>query len=49
MERAENYIRERDSYVYITVPQDRRAMSFWLHMGYRLLNTIELTKNLEGT
>jgi hypothetical protein len=50
VERAESYIREHDSYAYIMVlPQDRRAMSFWLHMGYQLLNTIELTKNLEGT
>lgn len=49
VEKAENYIKEHDSYVYIMVlPQDRRAMSFWLHMGYRLLNTVELAKNFEG-
>ena len=49
VERAEEYVREHDPYVYIMVlPQDRRALTFWLHMGYKLLNTIELAKNLEG-
>jgi hypothetical protein len=23
-------------------------MGFWLHMGYRIMNTIELAKNLKG-
>jgi GNAT superfamily N-acetyltransferase len=50
VERAESYIKGHDSYAYIMVlPQDRSAMSFWLHMGYRLLNTVELAKNLKGT
>ncbi len=49
VEKAEEYIKRHDPYVYIMVlPQDRRALSFWLHMGYKLLNTIELAKNLEG-
>ena len=49
VEKAEVYVRKRDSHAYLMVlPQDRRAISFWLHMGYRLLNTIELAKNLEG-
>ncbi|MEB3861649.1 MAG: GNAT family N-acetyltransferase [Desulfurococcales archaeon] len=49
VERAEEYVKRHDPYVYIMVlPQDRRALGFWLHMGYRLLNTIELAKNLEG-
>ena len=49
VETAENYIRKHDSYSYIMVlPQDKRAMIFWLHMGYHVLNTIELAKNLEG-
>ena len=48
-EKAEEYVKQHDSYVYIMVlPQDRRALGFWLHMGYKLLNTIELAKNLEG-
>ena len=47
--KAENYIKEHDSHVYIMVlPQDRRAMSFWLHQGYSLLNTVELAKSLQG-
>ena len=49
VEKAEEYVKRHDPYVYIMVlPQDRRALSFWLHMGYKLLNTIELAKNLEG-
>ncbi|MCE4614421.1 MAG: GNAT family N-acetyltransferase [Desulfurococcales archaeon] len=49
VEKAENYIKERDSHVYIMVlPQDRRAMSFWLHHSYSLLNTVELAKSLKG-
>ncbi|MCE4600148.1 MAG: GNAT family N-acetyltransferase [Desulfurococcales archaeon] len=48
VERAEEYVKRHDPYVYIMVlPQDRRALGFWLHMGYKLLNTIELAKNLE--
>ena len=48
VEKAETYVRQRDSHAYIMVlPQDKRAISFWLHMGYRLLNTIELAKNLK--
>ncbi|MEB3756278.1 MAG: GNAT family N-acetyltransferase [Desulfurococcales archaeon] len=46
VEKAEDYIKEHDSHVYIMVlPQDRRAMSFWLHHGYTLLNTVELAKS----
>ena len=49
VEKAEEYVKQHDPYVYIMVlPQDRRALSFWLHMSYKLLNTIELAKNLEG-
>ncbi|MCE4606894.1 MAG: GNAT family N-acetyltransferase [Desulfurococcales archaeon] len=49
VEKAENYIKEHDPDVYIMVlPQDRRAMGFWLHQGYSLLNTVELAKNLDG-
>ena len=49
VEKAEEYVRKDDPYVYIMVLlQDRRALSFWLHLGYKLLNTIELAKNLEG-
>jgi len=49
VEKAEEYVKEHDPYVYIMVlPQDRRALGFWLQMGYNLLNTLELAKNLEG-
>jgi len=46
---AENYVKRRDQYVYIMVlPQDRNALGFWIHMGYSVLNSIELSKNLSG-
>ncbi|RLG88849.1 MAG: GNAT family N-acetyltransferase, partial [Thermoprotei archaeon] len=46
---AERYVAKHDPFIYIMVlPQDRRAMRFWLHMGYTLLNTIELAKNLKS-
>jgi GNAT superfamily N-acetyltransferase len=49
VEKAEDYVRKRDSYAYVMVlPQDRRAMGFWFHMGYRLFNSVELAKSLEG-
>ncbi len=44
---AEQYIGARDNAAYIMVlPQDLNAIKFWLHMGYGLLNTIELVKYL---
>jgi len=46
---AEQYIRTRDDAAYIMVlPQDLNAIRFWLHMGYGLLNTIELVKYLKA-
>ncbi len=48
VETAEDYVRKHDLSIYIMVlPQDRRAISFWLHMGYTLLNTIELAKDFK--
>lgn len=48
VEAAEKYVSKRDLSIYTMVlPQDRRAMSFWLHMGYTLLNTIELAKDFK--
>ncbi len=48
VEVAEEYVSRHDSAVYVMVlPQDRRAIEFWLHMGYNILNTIELMKDLE--
>jgi ribosomal protein S18 acetylase RimI-like enzyme len=50
VEKAETHIKTNDSHAYVMVlPQDRRAISFWLRMDYKLLNTIELAKNLKGT
>ncbi len=47
---AEQYIGARDNAAYIMVlPQDLNAIKFWLHMGYRLLNTIELVKYLRDS
>jgi len=48
VEKAEEYIKERNPAAYIMVlPQDKSAIKFWLHMGYNILNTIELAKDLE--
>lgn len=49
VKQAEKFISERDDYVYIMVlPQDKNAILFWMRMGYDLLNTIELTKDLRS-
>ena len=45
---VESEIKKHDTMAYIMVlPQDRRALAFWLKMGYTLLNTVELAKDLE--
>jgi len=45
LERAEEYVKERDDALYVMVlPQDAKAMNFWLNEGYNTLNTIELVK-----
>lgn len=50
VEAAEEFVKKHDPAVYIMVlPQDRRALEFWLHMGYNILNTVELVKDLEPT
>ena len=47
---AENYIKNYDSSAYIMVlPQDRKALDFWIHMGYNILNSIELVKDFGET
>ncbi len=49
VEQAEKFISERDTHAYIMVlPQDKNAILFWMRMGYDLLNTIELTKDLRS-
>ncbi len=48
LKKLKNTLRERSSAVFIIVlPQDRAAIEFWIHMGYKILNTIELAKDLE--
>ena len=50
VEKAEEYIKERAPTAFIMVlPQDRPAIEFWIHMGYNILNTIELAKDFEST
>ncbi len=50
VEAAEEFVKKHDLAIYIMVlPQDRRALEFWLHMGYNILNTVELVKELEPT
>ena len=49
VEEAEKYIKERDDAAYIMVlPQELSTIKFWLHMGYKMLNTIELVKYLNN-
>ncbi len=49
VESAEEYVRRNDLFVYIMVlPQHTEAIRFWLKMNYRILNTIELAKNLSS-
>jgi len=48
VEEAEEYVRGRAPALYVMVlPQDGAAIRFWIHMGYRILNTVELAKDLE--
>ena len=45
LEKAEEYVKERDKAIYLMVlPQDNKALKFWLNAGYSTLNTIELVK-----
>lgn len=50
LEKAEEFISKRDIDAYVMVlPQDKDAINFWLKMGYRILNTIELVKEFVST
>lgn len=50
VEFLESVIKSRDISVYIMVlPQDREAFKFWIKMGYTMLNSIELAKDLKPT
>ena len=50
LEKAEEFISKRDIAAYVMVlPQDKDAINFWLKMGCRVLNTIELVKEFVST
>ncbi|USS40189.1 GNAT family N-acetyltransferase [Thermococcus aggregans] len=50
VERAEEEVRKHDDTLYLFVlPQDKDAIAFWKKLGYDVINTIELVKNLKPT
>ena len=50
VERAEKEVLKWDSALYLFVlPQDKDAIAFWKRLGYDIINTIELVKDLEPT
>ena len=50
VERAEEEVRKHDDALYLFVlPQDKDAIAFWKKLGYDVINTIELVKNLKPT
>ncbi|MDV3103385.1 GNAT family N-acetyltransferase [Thermococcus waiotapuensis] len=47
VERVEEEVKKHDSSLYLLVlPQDKDAIGFWKRLGYDLINTVELTKDL---
>ncbi|GAB6134726.1 GNAT family N-acetyltransferase [Thermococcus prieurii] len=50
VERAEKEVLKWDSALYLFVlPQDKDAIAFWKKLGYDVINTVELMKDLEPT
>ncbi len=50
LEKAEEYIKRHSSSAYTAIlPQDKKALEFWMKMGYRIINTIELVKDFVPT
>ncbi len=50
VERAEEEVKKHDDALYLFVlPQDKDAIAFWKRLGYDVINTIELVKDLEPT
>ncbi|GAB6101559.1 hypothetical protein JCM16138_07820 [Thermococcus atlanticus] len=48
VERAEEEVKEHDDALYLYVlPQDKDAVAFWKRLGYNIVNTIELVKDLK--
>jgi len=47
VERAEEEVRKYDDSLYLFVlPQDKDAIAFWKRLGYDMINTVELVKDL---
>ncbi|MFA4641048.1 GNAT family N-acetyltransferase [Pyrococcus kukulkanii] len=47
VKRVEEEVKKHDDALYLYVlPQDKDAIAFWKKMGYRIVNTIELMKDL---
>jgi len=50
VKRAEEEVSKQDDFLYLLVlPQDKDAITFWKKLGYDMINTIELVKNLRPT
>jgi len=50
VERAEEEVKKHDSSLYLLVlPQDKDAIGFWKRLGYDVINTVELVKDLKET
>ncbi len=50
VEKAEEEVKKHDSSLYLLVlPQDNDAIAFWKGLGYDVINTIELVKDLKET
>jgi len=50
VKRAEEKVLKWDSALYLYVlPQDKDAIAFWKRLGYDVINTVELVKDLEPT
>ncbi|WP_297129006.1 GNAT family N-acetyltransferase [Thermococcus sp.] len=50
VKRAEEEVLKWDIALYLFVlPQDKDAITFWKKLGYDMINTIELVKDLEPT
>ncbi len=50
VEKAEEEVKKHDDSVYLLVlPQDKDAIAFWKRLGYDVINTLELTKDLRST
>ena len=50
VERVEEEVKKHDDALYLLVlPQDKDAIGFWKRLGYDVINTVELMKDLESS